>query len=131
MTNIHGNPYYLTMLQKRIRIFSTTLLSILALATILMAPVAALSHQDMDKTVSSAAAAATDCGNCDHNAADAQQQDDCCTSSACPCACHAPLTLKAITVPLPAMVTSIFTTLEPQQPPQVYLSIFVPPQNLS
>ncbi|MDK9716415.1 MAG: hypothetical protein OEL57_00735 [Trichlorobacter sp.] len=131
MTSAQANPYYLAMLQKRIRIFSTTLMSILALATILMAPVAALSHQqDMPKVVSSAAAAATDCDDCHHDTTDTQQ-DDCCTSSACACACHAPLSLKAITVPLPVMVTSIFTALEPQQPPQVYLSIFVPPQNLS
>ncbi|WP_078789591.1 hypothetical protein [Trichlorobacter thiogenes] len=115
------------MLQKRIRIFSTTLLSILALATILMAPVAALSHQDLPKTVSSAAAA-TGCDDCHHDAADTQQ-DDCCATTACACACHAPLTLKAITVPLPVAIASNFNLPTPQAPPQVYISIFVPPQN--
>ncbi|MDD2501873.1 MAG: hypothetical protein PHN92_13780 [Geobacter sp.] len=129
MTNIQENPYYLTMLQKRIRIFSTTLLSILALATILMAPVAALSHQDMTKTVSSAATA-KDCDGCHHDTADTHQ-DDCCTTSACACACHAPLALKGVAVPLPLAVASNFNALTPQAPPHVYLSIFVPPQNRS
>jgi|GEM_PF-945172 hypothetical protein len=117
------------MLQKRIRIFSTTLLSILALATILMAPVAALSHQRMPDVVSSAAAD-TAKDDCHHNTADTQK-DDCCTISACSCACHAPLTLKAITVPLPVAIASYFNLPTPQAPPQVYLTIFVPPQNLS
>jgi len=117
------------MLQKRLRILGTALLSILALATILMAPVAALSHQIKPDTVSSAVAD-KDCDDCHHDAADSQK-DDCCTTSACACACHAPLALKAITIPLPVAVTSSFVAPEPQQSPQVYLSIFVPPQNRS
>lgn len=116
------------MLQKRIRIVSTTLLSILALATILMAPVAALSHQVKPDTVSSALAD-TDYDGCHHDAADTQQQDDCCTTSACACACHAPLAVSSPVVPLPEMTTNAHPAITPQEPPQVYLSIFVPPQN--
>jgi len=114
------------MLQKRIRIFSTTLLSILALATILMAPVAALSHQVKPDTVT--AVADKDCDDCHHDAADSQQ-DDCCTTSACACACHAPLAIATVVVPLPEMATNCHPAITPQEPPQVYLSIFVPPQN--
>jgi len=127
LTNSTPIPYCNSMIQTRIRIVATTLLSILALASILMAPVAALSHQGMTDVVSSAAADA-DCDGCHHGAADSQQ-DDCCTTSACACACHAPLTLKAIDVPLPLATASSFNSPTPQAPPQVYLSIFVPPQN--
>jgi len=118
------------MLQTRIRIISTTLLSILALATILMAPVAALSHQVLPDTRSTAASSA-DCDGCHGETPADTHQDDGCATTACACACHAPLTLAPVTVPLPVAIASSFNLSTPQTPPQVYLSIFVPPQNLS
>ena len=117
------------MTQLRIHTFSAGLLTILALLSILLAPVAALSHQVLPEIVSSATAD-KDCDGCHHDTTDTQQ-DDCCTTSACACACHAPLALKGVSVPLPLAVASNFNALTPQAPPHVYLSIFVPPQNRS
>ncbi len=108
-------------------ISAATLLTLLALASILLAPVAALSHNLLpDAAVSMTAG---DCGGC-HDDSQDTGKDDCCTT-ACACACHAPLTIKAVTLPVPVALTSCFASFNPHLPPQVYLPIFVPPQNRS
>lgn len=55
---------------------------------------------------------------------------DCCDTTGCSCACHAPLGQKVLLAYAPVVVVLNF-----REPfwllPQVYLAIFVPPQNLA
>jgi hypothetical protein len=101
----------------------TLVLVLLAMTTILLAPVTGFSHglPDSAKVVSLAVE-----DGCHDNAGD--HQDDCCETTACACACHAPLA-ESIVLPLPSMVTVKFAALIDLSFPQVYLPIFVPPQN--
>jgi hypothetical protein len=102
-------------------------LLLLAVLSVLLAPVAALCHTG--QTTSPAAIADQQHGGCDDH--QSQPDDDgCCSSSACSCACHAPLltTLQLPSLPL----TCIEAALEASHYlPSVYLTIFVPPQNCS
>lgn len=68
---------------------------------------------------------AAPCGGCPCSDG---QGSDCCGSSFCSCECHAPLSRDHRIVYAPVIVTQGFR--EPTgSSPQVYLSIFVPPQN--
>ena len=108
-------------------ILTATLVTILALTSILLAPIAALSqHLQPEK-----AAVAASCDGCHDDDAGQNGKDDCCTTAACSCACHAPLAFRAPSVPLPVLIDNSFASFEPHQPSQVYLPIFVPPQNRS
>ncbi len=70
-------------------------------------------------------AVAAPCGGCPCTDG---QGSDCCGSSFCSCECHAPLSRDHRIVYAPVIVTQGFR--EPTGSlPQVYLSIFVPPQN--
>jgi hypothetical protein len=58
------------------------------------------------------------------------QGSDCCDTTFCSCACHAPLSQSLRLVYAPMIVIHRFR--EPTSSlPQVFLSIFVPPQNLA
>lgn len=114
----------MNMIPVPLRITGNLLLVLLAVCTILLAPVAAFSHAGPEGVV----AAAVDAGDC--HSGGAAQHDDCCETSACACACHAPLA-TSIAVPLPATVPLVFALQDAPELPQVYLSIFVPPQNRS
>lgn len=103
--------------------------AVLALVCILLAPVAALSHQ-ADLPLSSGSVVSSGCAACHDDAGQASQSDDCDTGACC-CACHAPLAIAAVAVPLPVAMASSFSVVTPSAPPQVYLPIFVPPQNRS
>ena len=113
---------------------SDSLFALLALLSILLAPIAALSQQVQP---AAAAVASGTCNAClgheqsPQSSQQDQQDDNCCTSAACACACHAPLAVSSPVVPLPEMTTNTHPAIVPQKPPQVYLSIFVPPQNRS
>lgn len=107
-----------------------SVLLLLALLSILLAPVAAICHTG--QAAASAAVADQQHGGCS-DCADHQGQpddDDCCASSACSCACHAPLltTLRLPPLPLAYVETALETD---RRLPSVYLAIFVPPQNRS
>jgi len=107
-----------------------TVLLLLALLSVLLAPVAAVCHTD--QTAAPAAMADQQpggCGDCDDH--QSQPDDDgCCSSSACSCACHAPLLTTLRLPPLP--LAYVEAALEASHHlPSVYLSIFVPPQNRS
>ncbi len=107
-----------------------SLLSLLAIVTILMAPVVSKCHQQEPVHK---ADVVDDCNGC-HQQSDDVQHDagsDCCKKSACACACHAPLLVQIQLPPLPVIQTARLPQLVPQKPPQVYLPIYVPPQNLS
>lgn len=103
-------------------------LAALALTTLLLAGMAAVSHagpaqQQQHQTSQHN----DDC--CDHQTP-ADTTDDCCSSSACSCACHAPLPMTLQVPPTPEIHHAY--ALEPRlELPSVYLAIFVPPQNLS
>lgn len=105
-----------------------TLLVLLALMSVLLAPLAAISHAGQNATPAAMSDQHHD-GCDDHHSQPAD--DDCCASSACSCACHAPL---LTTLPLPAalLLAGYVTAREPDyRLPTVYLAIFVPPQNRS
>lgn len=116
-----------------LRIPVSVLLAVLALASILLAPVAALSQHDQSGTTAVSAPADSCCAGACHGEARQQdgQQGDCCDTTACCCSCHAPLSIAAVALPLPLTLSSTFVAFDPQDPPQVYLPIFVPPQNHS
>jgi hypothetical protein len=58
------------------------------------------------------------------------QGSDCCDTAFCSCACHAPLSQGLRLVYAPVIVIHRFR--EPTSSlPQVFISIFVPPQNLA
>jgi hypothetical protein len=101
----------------------TLMLVLLALATILLAPVTAFSHGMPDSAKMASLAVEDGC----HDNADGHQ-DDCCETTACACACHAPLA-GGIVLTLPVMDTPAFSASTDLSFPQVYLPIFVPPQN--
>ena len=104
-----------------------TLLVLLALMSVLLAPLAAISHAGQNATPAAMSDQHHD-GCDDHHSQPAD--DDCCASSACSCACNAPLltTLQLPALPLAGYVTA----REPDyRLPTVYLAIFVPPQNRS
>ena len=65
---------------------------------------------------------------CDSCPCTGGQESDCCDSTFCSCACHAPLGQGLRLVYAPVIVTQNFR--EPTGAlPQIFLSIFVPPQN--
>jgi len=107
-----------------------TILLLLALLSVLLAPVAAVCHTG--QTAAPTTMADQQQGGCD-DCDDRQSQPDddgCCSSSACSCACHAPLLTRLQLPPLP--LAGYTTTPEPDyRLPTVYLTIFVPPQNSS
>ena len=118
------------MKQTRLHIPASVLLAILALASILLAPVAALSQHagpEAELSVSSIGG----CGGGCHDQQQDGQQGSCGDKTACCCACHAPLSNAGIDLPLPLASTSSFISFDLQDPPTVYLPIFVPPQNHS
>ncbi|NJD38096.1 MAG: hypothetical protein FIA89_07200 [Geobacter sp.] len=111
-----------------LRIPVSILLAVLALASILLAPVAALSQHagpEAELSVSSIGGCAGGC----HDEQQDGQQGSCSDKTACCCACHAPLSNAGIDLPLPFASTSSFISFDLQDPPPVYLPIFVPPQN--
>lgn len=64
---------------------------------------------------------------CDECPCSGEQDSDCCDTTSCPCSCHTPLTRHMHTY-APIVIVQRFA--EPHWSlPQVYLSIFVPPQN--
>jgi len=102
-------------------------LVLLALLSVLLAPVAAVCHTGQ----ATAPPAMTDQhheGCPDHQSQ--PDDDDCCASSACPCACHAPLTTAVMFPPPPLFSFEPFSEVT-HRLPAVYLAIFVPPQNRS
>ncbi len=113
-----------------LRIPVSVLLAVLALASILLAPVAALSQHDQPDVAVSVSSIGGCTGGC-HDQQQDGQQGDCGNNAACCCACHAPLTIAAVALPLPLTLSSSFISFDFQDPPQVYLPIFVPPQNRS
>ncbi|MGB9080008.1 MAG: hypothetical protein WCD00_01835 [Desulfuromonadaceae bacterium] len=77
-----------------------------------------------------AACSSTTTAPCDGCPCSDGQGPDCCDTSFCSCACHAPLSQGLRLVYAPVIVTQHFR--EPAgSSPQVFLSIFVPPQNLA
>jgi hypothetical protein len=103
-------------------------LLLLALLGVLLAPIAAICHTGLTATPAATAANADQHheGCPDHQSQ--PSDDDCCTSSACSCACHAPLPMALHFRPLTEVRHR--HALEPRQVlPSVYLAIFVPPQN--
>lgn len=113
------------MKQTRSNIYGAILIVMLALATIIVAPFASLGYGATDSGTFSAMPAKDGC----HSDASDTKEDGCDTS-ACACACHAPLASGA-DLPLPVMVTIRFAALTTPVFPQVDLPIFVPPQNRS
>lgn len=103
------------------------LLVLLALTSVLLAPVVSISHAGQaSQPPAIGDQHHGDCG--DHQSQ--TDDDDCCASSACSCACHAPL-LTSLSFPPPPLVMFEHAWEPAQQLPTVYLSIFVPPQNIS
>lgn len=107
------------------RISPALLLCLLALVSLLLAPAASLAH--LSSAGAPAVAATSDNGGCHGHNSDQQQHDNC-QQSACSCACHAPL-FSSVTLPLPAAVPLVFAVANLPHLPQVYLPIYVPPQN--
>jgi len=105
-------------------------LLLLALLSVLLAPVAAICHTG--QTMAPVAMADQQNSGCDDCGGHQSLPDDdgCCSSSACPCACHAPLLTTLRLPPLP--LAYVEAALEASHHlPSVYLTIFVPPQNRS
>lgn len=114
-------------------ISAALLFSLIALLSLLLAPLAAVGQITAADTPT-AMASGQDHGGCHGDCDDLQdgnQQDGCCGKSACACPCHAPLTFQMTAVARPLVVATRFVIVSVQQPPQVYLPIFVPPQNRS
>jgi hypothetical protein len=118
-------------MQSRYRInWLGSALALLALLSVLLAPVVAVCHTG--QVTAPAAMADQQHGGCDDCADQQSPPDDdgCCSSSACSCACHAPLTSTVLFPPAP-----LFSFEPPREVshrlPVVYLTIFVPPQNRS
>jgi hypothetical protein len=66
---------------------------------------------------------------CDHCPCSENQGSDCCDTTFCNCACHAPLSQGVLLKYAPVIASQNFA--EPSWSfPQVYRTIFVPPQNL-
>ncbi|MGE3259197.1 MAG: hypothetical protein AB7J94_06085 [Geobacter sp.] len=105
-------------------------LVLLALLSVLLAPVVAVCHTG--QATAPAAMADQQPGGCDDCDDHQSQPDDdgCCSSSACSCACHAPLTSTVMFPPTPLFSFEPFREVT-HRLPVVYLTIFVPPQNRS
>jgi hypothetical protein len=102
-------------------------LMLLALLSVLLAPVVAICHSG--QTTAPVAMADQHHEGCpDHQSQ--PDDDDCCASSACSCACHAPLTTTVMFPPAPLFSFEPFRE-DTHRLPAVYLAIFVPPQNHS
>lgn len=112
------------MHHSRIGILGSTLLLIMALAGILSGPVALFACNLPEPAK---VASISNAGGCCDDAG--QPQEDCCEAG-CSCACNAPLTARLL-LPLPNLTPLLFAATTPQSIPEVYLTIFVPPQNHS
>ena len=102
-------------------------LVLVALSSLLLAPVASVSHAA--SSAAPVAMADQHHDGCDNHQS-APDDDDCCASAACSCACHAPL-LTSMAFPPPPLVIFEQPRETAHRLPLVYQTIFVPPQNRS
>lgn len=103
--------------------------AIIVMALYLLLPARVLAHCSAPEPCSAGpmlvqAAGDAPCGSCPCSDT---QHGDCCESACC-CPCHAPFGQR-ITFTYSPMITFQSTPDLLGEPPQVYLSIFVPPQN--
>jgi hypothetical protein len=107
-------------------------LALILISLYLLLPAAVFAHANLGQEIQGSALTVTvqESGvPCDGCPCTGTQDADCC-ENACPCCCHVPLA-QLVTIAYSPFVISLNHPEYHLTSPQVYLSIYVPPQNLS
>jgi len=109
-----------------------TTFALILISCYLLLPATTFAHGNPlpdDTGASVSAKVATNGSPCHECPCSGTQETDCCDSDCC-CPCHAPLT-RHIGITYSPFVSYLYYPESHPAPTQVYLSIFVPPQNFS